>query len=225
MWGRRFGCKSAYRNSRGYALNRIWYNVKHRTGGEPIRVEELRFTYADVITLPEGERWELIDGVPYDMTLAPTTRHQTIVTALIVQFGPVLEQSPCQLFTAPFDVRLPKPTEDGMTASTVVQPDLMVVCDREKLDVRGCVGSPTLVVEITSPSTAAKDLREKRAVYERAGVPEYWLISPTDQTLLVFTLDDAGRYGAPAVYSHNEQAPVGVLPGLLIDLGRVFAER
>jgi len=137
------------------------------------RAETDRFTYADLIVWPEEERWELIDGIPYDMTPAPSQRHQEIVTELIVQFGVFLRDSPCRLYTAPFDVRLPKSMENGMTASTVVQPDLLVVCDREKLDGKGVVGSPTLVVEITSPSTAGKDLREKRAAYERAGVPEY----------------------------------------------------
>jgi len=188
---------------------------------EPAREAE-RFTYADLITWSEDERWELIDGIPYDMTPAPSRQHQDIVTELMVQFGVFLRDAPCRLYTAPFDVRLPRSNEDGMTASTVVQPDLLVVCDRAKLDGRGVVGSPTLVVEITSPSTAGKDLREKRAAYELAGVPEYWIISPTDKTVQVFTLDERGRYGAPTVYTVADQAPVGVLPGLIIDLARVF---
>jgi Uma2 family endonuclease len=192
---------------------------------DPVRSETPRFTYADVITWPEDERWELIDGVAYGMTPAPARRHQDIVLALTIQLSDFLAGKPCLLYTAPFDVRLPKPTEDGMSASTVVQPDLVVVCDREKLDEHGCVGSPTLVIEVTSPDTAARDLREKRLAYEQAGVPEYWLISPSDQTVLVFTLDKENRYGAPAVFIYGEQAPVGVLPGLSIDLSRVFAER
>lgn len=187
------------------------------------RAETDRFTYADLIVWPEEERWELIDGSPYDMTPAPSQQHQDIVTDLMVQFGVFLRDSPCRLYTAPFDVRLPAPDEDDMTASTVVQPDLLVVCDREKLDGKGVIGSPTLVVEITSPSTAVKDLREKRIAYERAGVPEYWIISPTDKTVQVYSLDEHGRYGAPAIYTVDDQAPVGVLPGLLIDLARVFA--
>jgi len=192
---------------------------------EPIHAKEPRFTYADLLTWPEGERWELIDGIAYDMSPSPLTRHQGIVTALMTRFGPFLDEHPCELFTAPFDVRLPKAGEDGMTASTVVIPDLVVVCDVEKLDRRGCVGSPTLIVEILSPSTAAKDLREKRLAYEEAGVPEYWLIMPLEKTMLVFTLDDTGHYGAPAVYTSEEKVSVGVLPGLEIDLARVFSER
>jgi len=192
---------------------------------EPLRNESGRYIYADLITWPANERWEIIDGVAYDMTPAPNQQHQDIVIELILEFGLFLRNHPCRLYTAPFDVRLPKPTEDDMTASTVVQPDLMVVCDREKLDGKGVVGSPTLVVEITSPSTAAKDLREKRIAYERAGVPEYWIISPSDKTLQVFTLDAQGRYGAPAVYTPDDKVVVGVLPGLVIDLALVFAEQ
>jgi Uma2 family endonuclease len=141
----------------------------------------------------------------------------------MTQFGVFLRTHPCRHFTAPFDVRLPAPSEDGMTTSTVVQPDLVVVCDHDKLDERGCVGAPTLVVEVTSPSTATKDLREKRAAYERAGVPEYWLVLPTDNMALVFSLNETGCYGAPAVYANDEQMPVGVLPGLSIELSLVFS--
>lgn len=191
---------------------------------EPIRADQPHYTYADILTWPEDERWELIDGVPYNMTPAPSTYHQSLISELMTQFGIFLRNYPCRHFTAPFDVRLPAPAEDSMTASTVVQPDLVVVCESEKLDARGCAGAPTLVVEITSPSTSAKDLREKRAVYERAGVPEYWLFLPADKTVLVFTLNEQRRYDAPAVFANGEQMPVGVLPGLFIDLGLVFAE-
>jgi Uma2 family endonuclease len=189
-----------------------------------MRADDQQFTYADLLTWPENERWELIDGFAYDMTPAPSPRHQEIVMALSAQFYQFLEGKPCRVFPAPFDVRLPTPGEDDMTATSVVQPDITVVCDREKLDARGCLGSPTLMVEVLSPETAKKDMREKLHVYERAGVPEYWIVSPFEQTLMVFTLDAAGRYGAPTVYDHDDQAPVGVLEGLRIDMPRVFAE-
>ena len=191
---------------------------------EPARANEAKYTYADMLTWPEDERWELIDGVAYDMTPAPSRRHQEILGKLHLQFGDFLENTPCRVYLAPFDVRLPNPSENRMTATTVVQPDLTVVCEREKLDERGCVGSPTLVVEIISPRTARKDLREKLNVYAQAGVPEYWVVFPFEKLVNIFTPDAQGRYGAPAVYVDGEQAPVGVLPGLVIDLARVFAE-
>ncbi len=190
----------------------------------PMPADERCYTYADLLTWPDDQRWELINGVAYDMTPAPSVRHQRISAALEAQFWFFLEDKPCSVFAAPFDVRLPEPSEDAMTTSTVVQPDLSVICDPEKLDERGCVGSPTLVVEILSPATWKKDWREKLMLYERVGVPEYWLISTDEQTLMVFTLDERGRYGTPTVYSNQYQAPVGVLPGLTIDLRRVFAK-
>jgi Uma2 family endonuclease len=192
---------------------------------EPMRAENRRFTYADLITWASEERWELIEGVGYAMTPAPSQRHQEIVVELAGQIWAFLRDHPCRVFTAPFDVRLPAPGEDGMTASTVFQPDLLVVCEREKLDGRGVVGAPSLIIEVTSPATAGRDLREKRLAYEHAGVVEYWVISPADATVQVYTLDAHGRYGAPAVYTREEQVPVGVLPELRVDLARVFAEQ
>ncbi len=190
----------------------------------PMPAPAERFTYADLLNWPEDERWELIDGFAYDMTPAPSTDHQSISFALGLQFGTFLKGKSCRAFSAPFDVRLPNPSEDDMTATNVVQPDLTVVCDREKLDKRGCLGAPTLVVEIISLHTAVKDLREKLHLYEQAGVPEYWVIFPNEQILMVYTRDAQGRYGAPAVYTRTEQAPVGVLPELTISLAEVFAE-
>lgn len=191
---------------------------------EPAQVNPERYTYADILTWPEDERWELIDGVAYDMSPAPSPRHQVIQGELFVLFHDFLRGATCRVYPPPFDVRLPKPTEDGLTASTVVQPDLTVVCDPEKIDERGCVGAPTLVVEILSPGTSRKDLREKLTAYAQAGVPEYWVVYPFEKVVQVYTLDTQGHYGAPAIYVNGEQAPVGVLPGLVIDLESVFAE-
>lgn len=190
---------------------------------EPARAHAERYTYADILTWPEDERWELIDGVAYDMTPAPTYRHQEILGRLYLQFGNFLEGAPCRVVMAPLDVRMPKLGETAMTASTVVQPDLLVVCEPEQIDERGVVGAPTLVLEILSPSTAKKDLREKLNAYQQAGVQEYWVVYPSEKMVQVYTLDEHGRYGTPSVYVNGEQAPVGVLPGLAVDLGRVFA--
>jgi len=189
----------------------------------PMLASPQRFTYADLLSWPENERWELIDGFAYDMTPAPSANHQRISFSLALQFGNFLKGKSCETFTAPFDVRLPHPSEDEMTTTTVVQPDLTVVRDRKKLDARGCLGAPTLVVEILSPETAEKDKREKLYLYEEVGIPEYWIISPVNQTLMVFTRNERGRYGAPTVYRCDEQVPVGVLPGLTVELAEVFA--
>ena len=191
---------------------------------EPAREYPDTYTFADILCWPENERWELIDGVPYNMSPAPSRRHQVILGNLHVLFRTFLEGAPCQVFLPPFDVLLPTETENALTTTTVVQPDLTVVCDREKLDSHGCVGSPTLVVEILSPHTARKDLRAKLRKYEQVGVKEYWVVYPSEQMIHIFSLDEHGQYGEATIIVKGEQAPVGVLPGLVIDLDRVFAE-
>lgn len=191
---------------------------------EPAREYTGKYTFADILSWPEDERWELIDGVVYDMTPAPSQRHQEILGNLFLQFGAFLEGKACRAFLAPFDVLLPQATENALTTTTVVQPDLTVVCEREKLDGHGCIGSPTLIVEILSPHTARKDVHIKLQKYEQVGVREYWVVYPTEKMVHVFSLDEHGHYSEPTIYVNSEQVPVGALPGLVIDLKRVFAE-
>jgi len=185
---------------------------------------ESRHTYADYLRWPDDERWELIDGVAYNMTPAPSIRHQRLSRELLVQFATCLKGKKCEVFSAPFDVRLPAPDETDESTSTVVQPDLVVVCDPSKLDDRGCRGAPDLVIEILSPYTAAKDQREKLLVYERTGVPEYWVVHPTDRTVSIFRPGPDGLYGKPVLYTSEERIRAGCLPELEIDLAMVFSE-
>ncbi len=105
---------------------------------------------------------------------------------------------------------------------TVVQPDLVVVSDPKKLDEKGCVGAPDLIVEITSPSTAGKDLKEKLDLYERRGVREYWIVHPGDETVMVFRLDTQFRYGRPDMFAKGDTVPVGILPDISIPLEKIF---
>ena len=123
--------------------------------------QEERFTYGDYVTWDDDERWELIDGVPYNMSPAPRVRHQAISRELLAEFVLYLRGKSCQVFAAPFDVRLPESDERDDLVETVVQPDLSVICDRGKLDDAGCRGAPDLIVEILSPGTAHKDLKVK----------------------------------------------------------------
>ncbi len=180
------------------------------------------FNYGDYLNWPEDERWELIDGVPYNMTPAPSRAHQKILAAVLTKFYSFLEDKDCEVYSAPFDVRLPEGEEEPQEITTVVQPDLVVVCDRAKLDDKGCIGSPDLIVEITSPSTVRKDIKEKFYLYERMGVKEYWIINPTDETLIAFILDSNGKYGRPEIYSREDTIQVGVLTGLSIPLKNIF---
>ncbi|MGH8657125.1 MAG: Uma2 family endonuclease [Gammaproteobacteria bacterium] len=172
-------------------------------------------TYADYLTWPENVRYELIDGAAYLMAPAPALDHQEIAGEIYFQLRRALEGKLCRAFVAPVDVRLPKAMESNERVDTVVQPDVLVVCDAAKLDRRGVRGAPDLVVEVLSPSTAGHDYMLKRRTYERAGVREYWLVHPTDRLLTCYRWID-GHYGEPAMQELAGTTPVGVLPGVVI---------
>ncbi|TVQ88202.1 MAG: Uma2 family endonuclease [Chromatiaceae bacterium] len=173
------------------------------------------FTYGDYLNWPAEERWELIDGVAYDMSPAPSRRHQDIVVELAAQAVAHLRGSDCRTYVAPFDVRLPRADEAEARIDTVVQPDVAVICDPAKLDDQGCRGAPDWIVEVLSPATARKDQREKRDLYERHGVHEYWLVHPVDQVLSIYRLGPAG-YGKPEVLALEGTTPVAAIAGLCI---------
>jgi Uma2 family endonuclease len=183
---------------------------------------EERFTYADYLIWPDDERWELIDGVAYDMSPAPSTNHQRVSRQLLVQFANFLEQNACEVFQAPFDVRLPESDEADDEIENVVQPDISVICDPSKLDSKGCKGAPDLIIEILSPSTAKKDRHEKFLLYERHGVKEYWIVHQSEHLVEVFKLNDDGVYDKPDIYAGDDVVPVGLFPGLDVNLGIVF---
>lgn len=186
-----------------------------------IRTEGL-YTYADYLTWPEEERWELIDGVPFDMTPAPSTKHQEILGELYRLFSQYLHGKLCKVYFSPFDVRLPKGDEKDEGIPTVVQPDLTIICDRSKIDEQGCKGAPDLIIEVLSPSTTKKDLGVKLRLFERVGVSEYWVVHPNDQTILVFTLKE-GTYATPTIYKAPDEVPVQLFPGFSIFLSEVFS--
>jgi Uma2 family endonuclease len=184
-----------------------------------------RWTYADYLTWPDDERWEIIDGVAYAMCPAPTTTHQRILRNLGFRINSHLVGKNCELFMAPFDVRLAdnKQQSDNYT-ETVVQPDIVVICDQSKIDKRGCKGAPDIVVEILSPTTASNDIKTKFDLYQRHGVKEYWVIHPAEHTLLVYKIEADGMYGKHERYADDDKVPVPLLGDLVIDLGEVFAE-
>jgi Uma2 family endonuclease len=182
---------------------------------------EDRFTYGDYRTWPEDERWELIDGVAYDMSPAPSRYHQKISGEFFYQFRSQLTEGPCQIYAAPFDVRLPEGDEADDDTVTVVQPDLVVVCDRNKLDDKGCKGAPDLIIEILSHSTASKDLHEKFKLYEKVGVKEYWIVHPLDRTVMVFRREGE-LFGQAAMFAGEEHIKVPLLGELVIDLKQLF---
>jgi Uma2 family endonuclease len=180
------------------------------------------YTYGDYLNWPESERWELIGGIPFNMTPAPSTNHQVIVGELFRQISTFLLDKDCRPFIAPFDVRLPESEEADDEIITVVQPDIAVICDPGKLDMRGCRGAPDFIIEIISPGTAGKDQIQKVALYEKHGVKEYWLVHPSDRLITVRLLDPAGRYGIPKIQEAKGLSAVNTLPDLEIDLDLVF---
>jgi len=182
-----------------------------------------RYTYADYIKWSDEEKWEIIDGVQYNMAPAPSTLHQSICMALSAELYNSFKNKPCKVFAGPLDVRLPRKeeTEDEQIID-VVQPDILIVCDKSKLDSKGCLGAPELVVEITSPNTSQKDSITKLNLYENAGVLEYWLIRPEERTVMVFTLGENKKYGRPEIYSHKDNLKSRIFADLEIDLNDVF---
>nr|CAA6820231.1 MAG: Unknown protein [uncultured Thiotrichaceae bacterium] len=174
-------------------------------------------TYADYAGWPEDEHWELIEGVAYAMS-APERIHQLVSFEVGFQIRRFLDQR-CAIYAAPFDVRLPEKDEVDDDVITVVQPDISIICDRDKLDRKGCRGAPDWVIEILSPSTALRDMDAKRWLYERHGVKEYWIIHPTDRWLMVYTLDDQGQYGHPQMVGLDEPTVSELFEGLVIDWG------
>jgi Uma2 family endonuclease len=178
-------------------------------------------TYGDYLKWSDDRREELIDGIAYIREPpAPAPAHQELVGELYHQIRGALEGKLCRVYIAPFDVRLPKSNETDEKIDTVVQPDVFIVCDRHKLDQRGMRGAPDWLAEVLSPSTASHDQIIKLPVYERAGVPEVWLIHPTDRTLTIYRLED-GRYGRPTILELKGQTPLIAVPGVCIDWDRL----
>ncbi|MCP4213432.1 MAG: Uma2 family endonuclease [bacterium] len=184
--------------------------------------ETQKFTYGDYLKWDDGERWEIIDGEAYNMTPAPKRMHQKILGNLYFHLRTLLTGKPCEAYLPPFDVRLPLGDEREEDITNVVQPDLSVICDPDKLDDNGCTGAPDFVIEIISPGSLKRDKLEKFNLYEMAGVKEYWLVWPEGQMVEVFLLGPDGSYGRPTIYTETDTAEISVLKNISIDLGKVF---
>ena len=193
--------------------------------GLALKKTETKYTYGDYYYWPDNERWELIHGTAYCMSPAPSRSHQRISMELSGQLYKFLSDKPCEVYNAPFDVRFPEANESDEDIETVVQPDISVICDESKLDERGCRGAPDLIIEITSPSTISKDIKEKFYLYEQHGVKEYWIVYPLEKNVLVYKLASDGQYRKPEIYVDDDKIKVGILKGLTIDLALVFGKK
>lgn len=184
----------------------------------------IKYSYADYLNWPEDKSVELIEGVAYAMTPAPARIHQKIVVELLRQISNYLVSRSCEVYTAPFDVRLADADASDEEIESVVQPDIAVICDKEKLDIKGCKGSPDLIIEVVSPASVSLDYIKKLNLYEKHSVKEYWIIHPIDKLIMVYTLEEKGKYSRPSVYLLGEKIKMGIFEDLAISLGHLVKE-
>lgn len=182
------------------------------------------FTYIDYLKLDSNERVELIDGQFFAMSPAPSRVHQKIVTEGARIIGNFLAEKGlnCEVYVAPFDVRLMDEGESEDSCKNVVQPDISVVCDKNKLDDKGCKGAPDFIIEVVSPSNASIDYVKKLYLYEKFGVKEYWIVNPDSKNVLVYILNDEEQYGEPQKYKFNEQINCNVFKDLRFSIEEIL---
>ena len=181
------------------------------------------YTYQDYLTWSFPERVELFYGKVSCMSPAPNTRHQMIARRLVGSMYYYFEGGGCSLFFAPFDVRLPISLTPNKV-DTVVQPDICVICDKSKIDAQGCQGAPDLVIEILSPGNSQKEMGEKFNLYESSGVREYWLVQPESQSVLVYTLNESGKYTGRQPMTAPSKLTSVIFPDLELDLQTILAD-
>lgn len=189
----------------------------------PMPARNVVYTFADALSWEEDERIEIIEGDAVMMS-PPLREHQAISVSLAAQLYRYLEGKQCQVYAAPFAVRLFEREGDRPEdVDTMVEPDISVVCDPDKLDKYGCRGAPDLIIEILSPSSRRHDRITKLNLYQRAGVREYWIVNPEDRTVQVMLLDSKGYLRIHEDYGQEDTAVVNVLEGCTINLTKVFS--
>jgi Uma2 family endonuclease len=182
------------------------------------------YTYADYLTWNFKERLELFRGKIFKMSPAPNRNHQTISGRMHLIFANALNKNTCNVYYAPFDVRLVKTKTEDEKVITVVQPDLCIICDEDKLDDRGCIGAPDLVVEILSPGNTKKELGIKFDLYEENEVKEYWLVDPAEKTVLIYTLQNKNFIGLkPLIEEDILKSPL--FPTLKFKVKDIFSNK
>ncbi|MDO4230236.1 MAG: Uma2 family endonuclease [Capnocytophaga sp.] len=178
------------------------------------------YSYADYLLWKFQERIELFKGKILKMSPAPSRKHQEIAGNLYSEINILFKNQKCKLYFAPFDVRIPRESKEDKEIFTVVQPDLCVICDESKLDDRGCIGAPDLVIEILSPGNSKREMKDKFKLYEEAGVLEYWIVDPNQESVLINVLEN-GKYKTlnPIV---DDEITSPIFPNLKIHTNDVF---
>jgi Uma2 family endonuclease len=185
-----------------------------------------QYSYADYLTWQFSDRVELIKGWIHKMSPAPKRRHQRVSINLTFELLTYLNKCNCQVYEAPFDVRLKKNKGSDFEVDTVVQPDISVFCDLSKLDDRGAIDAPDMVIEITSVSTMKKDYNEKFNLYEENGVQEYWIVNPDSNGMELFSLQ-SNKLVSMGVFSIADGATSVnsvLFPDLNIELVQIFKD-
>ncbi len=178
------------------------------------------YSYADYLKWDFEEIVELIKGKIFAKAAAPNRRHQEVSGNLFVTLANFLKNHPCKVYSAPFDVRFSENPKDEKVKS-VVQPDISVICDPSNLDDKGCLGAPDLIVEILSPGNSRVELQNKYELYQEFGVREYWVIHPSECTVLIYTLVD-GKFQPSRLFTSGDKITSSVLPGFELDLEEVL---
>lgn len=182
------------------------------------------FTFSDYLAWDKKEHIEIIHGELFLMA-APSRIHQKVSMELSRQLANFLEGKTCEVYPAPFAVRLfEQDGEEPKQVDTIVEPDISVICDQNKLDQYGCKGAPDLVIEVLSPSTQRHDQLVKLNLYQEAGVREYWIVDPESKTVRVMLLASDHTLRIHEVYTPKDIAKVHVLEGCFIELSKVFSE-
>lgn len=182
------------------------------------------YSYADYLTWKFDEFVELIKGKVMRPMAGPRRMHQVYSGNIFSAIHQSLKRNPCQVYSAPFDVRLTTGGANGnQQIQTVVQPDICIICDPSKLDDQGCVGAPDWIIEIVSPGNTSHDTRTKFDLYEENGVREYWIVFPGLKNVAAYILE-AGKYQLTAEYSAPGPLPVTILPGLALEWADIFTE-
>jgi len=182
------------------------------------------YTYADYLNWEIAERLELIKGKIFKISPAPGSFHQQISAVVHTEICIYLKNKSCKAFAAPFDVRLFRRSKDDKEVFTVIQPDICIICDLSKIDKRGCIGAPDIVVEILSPGNNKIELKNKFEAYEEAGVKEYWIIHPEERTFFKYVLNASGRFEPTHLLTLGDHITSSVLPGFELSLEEVFAD-
>ncbi len=182
------------------------------------------YSYSDYLNWNVKERLEIIKGKIFNMSPAPNVKHQQISGDLFGKIWQITQNQKYQVFSAPFDVRLPlKNTKTNAEIITVVQPDLSIICDPEKLDTQGCLGAPDWIIEILSPGNSKKEMKDKYEVYQESGVKEYWLVDPLTEIVLVYILDENGIFRGLQPATSDDIINSQTLPDVQIDLSKLFS--